>query len=121
MSRFLSVKNLNTGAIDAINYTSRQDKEFLNRVFLKDSLLDKLLESRRYFLVGEKGTGKTAYAAFLTNNQYKGTRARSTGMTSTNYSKFIRLKDLGHLHMSDYVDIWKVILLMLVGQQIRVR
>lgn len=119
MSGFLPVKDLNTGSIDAINYTSRHEKEFLNRIFFKDNFLEKLLEPKRYFLIGEKGTGKTAYAAFLTNNQYKNTLARITGMTSTDYSKFIRLKELGHLQMSEFIDIWKVILLMLIAQHIR--
>jgi hypothetical protein len=119
MIEFLAVKDLNIGSIDAVNYTSRQDKEFLNRIFLKDNFLERLLESKRYFLVGEKGTGKTAYAAFLTSNQYKNTRSQITGMTSTDYSKFIKIKQLGHLQISDYVDTWRVILLMLISQHVK--
>ena len=30
--------------------------------FVKNSYLDDLLDSNVYFLIGEKGTGKTAYA-----------------------------------------------------------
>lgn len=118
MSEFLPVKELNTGSIDAINYTTRQDKEFFNRIFLKDHFLEKLLEQKRYFLVGEKGTGKTAYAAFLTNNEYKNTRARISGVTSTDYVKFINLKKLGHMNISGYTDVWKVILLMIIAEHI---
>ncbi len=119
MSKFLAVRDLNIGSIDAVNYTSRQDKEFLNRIFLKDNFLERLLESRRYFLVGEKGTGKTACAAFLSNNEYKKTRAHIIGMTSTDYSKSMRLKQLGHLQISEYIYTWKVILLMLISQHIK--
>ena len=115
MSGFMKISDLNIGSIDAVNYTGRQDKQFLSEVFLRDSTLEKVLERKRYFLVGEKGTGKTAYATLLTNMEYKGTASSIRSLSATDYSRFIKQKALGHLQISSYVDIWKVILLQLVA------
>ena len=70
-----TIKELNLGFLDAQNYTQRAHKEMLNNVFVKNEFLDKLLEPTVYYLIGEKGTGKTAYAAFLSNNEYKNHKA----------------------------------------------
>lgn len=109
----LSVPLLNLGSIDAINYTGRKEKEFLSRVFLRDSFLESILEDKKYFLIGEKGTGKTAYSVLLNNSEYKNTLASIRSLTGTDYTKFVTLKKNSHLQVSNYVDAWKVILLML--------
>lgn len=64
------INQLNLGFSDAQNYTQRANKQMLNSVFVKNDFLDKLLQPTVYYLIGEKGTGKTAYAAFLNNNDY---------------------------------------------------
>jgi hypothetical protein len=89
---------------------------FLRRFWRAD--LEEILESRRYFLIGEKGTGKTAYAVLLANTQYKGTNASVRSLTSTDYMKFIFLKQNNLLNISNYVDAWKVILLLLLSYHI---
>ena len=65
-----NVAALNLGFSDAQNYTQRGNKQMLSSVFVRNSYLDDLLKPNIYFLIGEKGTGKTAYAAFLNNNEY---------------------------------------------------
>lgn len=119
MTDFLAISDLNIGAIDAISYSGRQEKKFLSLIFLRDSVLDRLLEKRRYFLVGEKGTGKTAYATLLSNMEYKNTSADVRSVTATDYSRFVALKSLGHLQVSGYTDVWKVIILLLMADHIR--
>ena len=74
-------KALNLGFLDAENYLERDNKTFFNNIFFKDENLEKLLRASTYYLIGEKGTGKTAYSVFLTNNEYKNTK-----------SKFIKLR-----------------------------
>jgi len=117
----LSVPDLNLGSIDAINYTGRQDKEFLAKVFFRDSFLESILEEKRYFLIGEKGTGKTAYAVLFNNSDYKNTLSSIRSLTQTDYTKFVYLKENGHLKVSNYVDTWKVILLLLTAHHLRER
>ncbi|MBG6119164.1 MULTISPECIES: P-loop ATPase, Sll1717 family [unclassified Sphingobium] len=116
---FKKISDLNIGSIDAINFSGRQEKEFLSKIFLRDSVLDKVLESKRYFLVGEKGTGKTAYATLLSNSEYKNTSSTIRSITGTDYERFIKQKALGHLQVSGYTDIWRVILLQLMSDNIQ--
>lgn len=57
-------------------------------------ILDELLNPNVYFLIGEKGTGKTAYATFLSNNNYKETKASISYLAATDYEKFYTLKNV---------------------------
>ena len=75
------VLDLQLGYTDAENYRRPENKEMFNRVFIRNEHLDRLCQHAISFLIGEKGTGKTAYAVFLANNDYKATRG-STRETS---------------------------------------
>ena len=57
-----TIGELNLGYSDAENYLARERKKMFSDIFVKNSYLEKLLEPTTYFLIGEKGTGKTAYA-----------------------------------------------------------
>lgn len=113
------ISELQTGYIDAHNYSQRGNKDFFNQIFVKNIFLDKLCESNISFLIGEKGTGKTAYATFLANNQYNNICATTVFIKSTDYSKFLKIKRENHLELSNFEDIWKVIILLLISQQIK--
>ena len=65
-----NILELQFGFSDAVNYRRRENKDLLNRVFIRNGHLDRLLDPAISFLVGEKGTGKTAYTTFLSNNDY---------------------------------------------------
>lgn len=113
-----SIHELREPFNDAHNYRNRSEKDFFNKVFLRTSALDELLKSSVYFLMGEKGSGKTAYAVYMENNAYRGTISQVTTITETQYHKFIQLKKKGHLNYSDYASIWRSILLFLASQMI---
>lgn len=113
-----NVKDLKLGFSDAQNYMQRGNKIILSKVFVKNSYLDDLLEPSTYFLIGEKGTGKTAYAAFLSNNEYDGGRSVLKYINATDYEKFYELKKSKKIDISGYVDIWKTILLLLLAKSI---
>lgn len=110
----LPLKDLNLGFTDAANYGRRQNKELFNRFFVQGAQLTKLLEPDRYFLIGEKGTGKTAFSVFLSNNNYKEHRSSITAIAETDYQAFIQLKRKQHLDLSDYDNIWRMILMVLL-------
>lgn len=80
--------------------------------------MDELLSPNVYFLIGEKGTGKTAYATFLSNNNYKETKASVSYLAATDYEKFYTLKKKKNLDLTGYVGIWKVILLLLLAKNV---
>ncbi len=70
-------------------------------------------------MIGEKGTGKTAYAVYLAKNDYKNTVAQLNYIRETDYRKFVKLKKEKHLELSDYNAIWKVIILLLIAKSIK--
>ena len=115
------IKDLELGYADAENYKRRENKALLNRVFIRDAHLDDLCKPNISFLIGEKGTGKTAYSIFLSNNDYKNTISSIRYVRETEYQKFISLKMEKHLSLSDFSSIWKVILYLLIAKQVQDR
>lgn len=112
------IKDLNLGFSDAQNYIQRANKQMLSEVFVKNMYLDKLLSPHVYYLIGEKGTGKTAYAAFLSNSEYKNNKSVLKYINGTDYEKFYELKKRKQIDISGYVDIWKTILLLLLAKSV---
>lgn len=114
----LKIEELNLGFSDAENYKRRENKELLNSLFIRNSSLSKLCEPATTFLVGEKGTGKTAYAVYMSNNSYGNNLSSLRYIRETEYQKFITLKNEKHLDLSDYCSIWKVIIYILLSEDI---
>lgn len=112
------IKELNLGFSDAINYGQRKNKALFDSVFVKNQFLEEVLSPSKYFLIGEKGTGKTAYATYLSNHEYKDTISYLKFIQTTDYEKFHTLKNEHHLEISDYTEIWKTIILMLLCKSI---
>lgn len=113
-----TISELNLGFSDAQNYSQRGNKSLFSSIFVRNSYLEDLLNSNIYFLLGEKGTGKTAYATYLSNNEYKNTKGVLKFISGTDYEKFYELKKKRHIDISGYVDIWKTILLLLLSKSI---
>lgn len=113
-----SINDLNLGYSDAENYQKRENKDLFNKIFVRDYSLERLLFPSTYFLIGEKGTGKTAYSVFLANNEYKNTKAQIKFIRETDYQKFVSMKRDKHLQLSDYSSIWKVIIFLLLSEDI---
>jgi hypothetical protein len=112
------IRELNLGFNDAENYQRKENKELFNNIFVKNYYLESLLKHGTFFLIGEKGTGKTAYSVFLANNYYKETKSSLKYIRETDYQKFVKLKQQKHLELSDYSSIWKVIILLLLSKSI---
>lgn len=103
---------------DALNYRGRSQKEFFQKLFLRTDELQHLLNPQVYFLMGEKGSGKTAYAVYLENNTVDRHKCKLTTMTETQYKRFIELKRQGKLSYSDYANIWRSMLLFITGRML---
>jgi len=112
------VVELNLGFSDAQNYSRRDNKKMFNDIFVKNHFLEKLISPNTYFLIGEKGTGKTAYSVYLKNNNYKENKTILTYISATDYDKFYSLKKQKHLELTDFVEIWKVIIMLLLSKSI---
>lgn len=107
--------DLDLGFSNSENYQRRENKELLNRYFVRDEYLDRILDPNKFYVVGEKGTGKTAYATFLKNNDYKENNTSIFDVRQTEYQKFLEMKRLGHLPLSQYSEVWRTLLLMAVA------
>ncbi|WP_198283611.1 hypothetical protein [Stenotrophomonas sp. SKA14] len=112
------IKDLERPHNDALNYKHRKEKDLFNKIFLRTVELDEIIRPSTYFLMGEKGSGKTAYAVYMENNKYKDHICHVTTMTETQYHQFIQLKRAGKLNYSDYANIWRSMLLFIVARTI---
>ncbi len=112
------IKELNLGFTDAQIYSQRKNKAMFNDIFVKNLYLDELVQHSKFFLIGEKGTGKTAYATFLSNGEYYNTKSVLKFLSSTDYDKFYILKEQKNLDLTGYTSIWKVIILLLFADSI---
>lgn len=115
---FEPLANITFGFSDAENYRRRENKDLFNRIFLRTDALEKLKRQNSYFLVGEKGTGKTAYAVYMSNSPTEQTHSIHKFIRETDYLKFISLKRKLDLSLSEYTDIWKVIILLICCKEI---
>ncbi len=113
-----SIKELKLGFNDAENYKKRENRSLFNKYFTRTGDLFKILDNSKYFLIGDKGTGKTALAVYLANSDFGNTRSSLHFIRETDYQKFIHLKNEKQLSLSDYTDIWKVIIYLLAAKKL---
>ena len=112
------IEDLQLGYRDAENYRRRENKQLQNDLFIRTPELEELCDGGKYFLVGEKGTGKTAFAVYLSNNEYREIRGSLRYIRETEYDKFLELKRERNLTLSDYANIWRVILYLLLAEEV---
>lgn len=117
--RKISIYDLNLGFNDAENYKKPENKELFNKIFIDSSFLKRIESNNTYFILGEKGTGKTAYAVYFVNNFHKETVGILNYIRETDYQKFITLKKERQLELSDFTSIWKVIIYLLIAEKIK--
>ena len=77
---------------EAENYFKPNNREKLNKLFYKDRNFEKLLQDTTYFLIGEKGSGKTTYCAYFCNNTIEKTRSKRYAISVDDYNKIIQMK-----------------------------
>lgn len=112
------LKDLTFGFTDAENYRRRENKNIFSQIFLRTDALESLTDPSTFFLIGEKGTGKTAYAVYLSNNHDDKNKYYHRFIRESDYLKFVALKEKSALDLSEFTDIWKVILLVLFSGSI---
>ena len=82
------IKDLYFGFNDAENYKRPENKVLFDKYFYRtDEFLD-IYKPSTNFIIGEKGTGKTAYATYITNNQSFNTNGFLNFIRETDYQKF---------------------------------
>ena len=85
--------DINLGYNDAASYNSSvRNRRMLSSIFIKDEKLERLLQDGTYYLVGEKGTGKTAYASYLQNTSISNIKAVVVNIKETDFLIFMSLR-----------------------------
>jgi hypothetical protein len=108
------ISNLTVPSVDAIDYTESERKRFFKESYLATSFSDKACESNCYYFIGEKGTGKTALAFHIQNDEPKDINAKLVPISEAQYTRFINLKSSGKLAYTDYPIIWRATILYLI-------
>ncbi len=97
---------------EAENYFKPSNKEKLNTIFYKDRNYEKIMEDTTYFLLGDKGSGKTTYAAYFCNGFRDGIKSSRYVLSVDDYGKIITMKNENKLNYTSYTTMWKAILLI---------
>ncbi|MFS8999192.1 P-loop ATPase, Sll1717 family [Streptococcus infantis] len=112
------LRTLSTNADDFNEARNKLDEKLFDRVFLKDEFYELISNQNTYFIVGEKGSGKTAYAVYYCNNKRKGI-AELNRVPPQMFYKFIGLKQRGQLENTPYHEIWENVIMMMILSYIK--
>lgn len=112
------INELTEPSLDAIDYRVKEKKKFFLDAYVETSFLKKACNSNCYYLVGEKGTGKTALAFHMQNASPKNISSKLISISETQYTRFINLKQKGKLEYTDYSILWRATLLYLIAKLI---
>lgn len=106
---------------DAYDYyiASGEDRELFEKIFLVDEIIDEIKKPDKYFLIGEKGSGKTAYSVYMSQSRTQEYFGFITLVENTLYQKFLNMKRQKALELSSYKDIWINILYLILAEEIR--
>ncbi|MHC3995526.1 P-loop ATPase, Sll1717 family [Thiomicrolovo sp. ZZH C-3] len=113
-----TINKLVAPSIDAVDYNVKSKKQFFQKAYLSTEFLEKACEENCYYLIGEKGSGKTALAYHIQNTAPKNIGAKVISISETQYKRFIKLKEDGKLSYTDYSIIWRATLLYLISKLI---
>lgn len=97
---------------EAENYLSRSNKSKLTEFFYQGEYFEKVKADTTYYIIGEKGSGKTAYSVYFCNNTVERIRSKRYVISVDEYSKIIRMKCEGKLNYTHYVTLWKAVILI---------
>lgn len=115
------IENLKKIKGDAYEYYNSNEAEFelFNKVFLADKIVDEIKNPSKYFIIGEKGSGKTAYSVYFAKKNIDGIESKIKFVQNTVYDKFIRMKNNKSLDMSSYKDAWMNVIYLVLSEEIK--
>lgn len=86
--------------------------EDTNRYFYRTLNVDMLLNGSKSYVIGRKGTGKTAIARFLKSQVSYNFFAVNISLKSFPFNELYSLKDDRYTNPNEYITIWKFIIYM---------
>lgn len=107
------ISKIDFGDIDGL-YDPNLDKYFLDEDFWK-----KIVENDTYYLIGRKGTGKSALYQWIYSNQNKhDVIVSNLSFQDFPFEKLLQLNDLNFSKPNQYQSIWKNIILLEICKMI---
>ena len=82
------------------------------RYFYKTFEVDMLLDGKKSYVIGRKGTGKTAIAKFLKSHVSYDFFAQDISLKNFPFNELYSLKDDSYADPNQYITIWKFIIYM---------
>lgn len=82
------------------------------RYFYKTFEVDMLLDGKKSYVIGRKGTGKTAIAKFLKSHVSYDFFAQDISLKNFPFNELYSLKDAAYTNPNEYITIWKFIIYM---------
>ena len=86
------IKELFIPSHDAIDYDLSEKREYFIRMYNCTSHFERLKERNCYFIIGDKGSGKTALALYHQLNSPDNSASQLISINATQYKQFIMLK-----------------------------
>jgi len=117
-----AIRDLNFGYNDASTYGKEGEQALLNRFFVKDNDVARVCAPQISFLVGEKGTGKTACATFLSGLEGKSAYAvfgKTLNIVANDYVAVQERIKKFQLPESACAEVWKTVLLLFLADHLR--
>ena len=104
---------------EAESYLEPENKKEFNDFFYKDCNYSKIMDPTTYFIIGDKGSGKTAYSVYFCNNTVNNTVSKRYNIVVEDYYKILQMKEEGKLQYTHYITLWKAALLIKIISSIK--
>ena len=104
-SRQQALKDIASWSIDA----KLDDNQ---RYFYQTLDVDMLLNGKKAYVIGRKGTGKTAIAKFLKSHVSYDFFASDISLKNFPFNELYSLKDVSYANPNEYITIWKFLIYM---------
>lgn len=92
-------------------YMNKNKKLVDSFIYIDSEWYNQLFDPNTFYILGAKGSGKTLYAAYMCAEVRRNTISKSHTIDVSDYGKLIAMKTSNHLNFTDYLTMWKVILL----------
>lgn len=100
---------------DASVFSEKNHFDVLSKVYFDDNHSKQVLKQDQYFIIGEKGTGKTMIAQYLSNIR-QDLNCSIVDFSTIDFNTFRKLNDEGYLKFIQADQLWQVLLMVLAAE-----
>lgn len=106
---------------DAYDYyiAGNEDTNLFEKIFLVDDIVEEICKPDKYFLIGEKGSGKTAYSVYMSKSDKINSFCSISLVENTLYQRFLNMKRQKALELSSFKDVWINLIYLILAEKIR--